>query len=106
MAFGYLGIMEDRVRIIWTGNGMRKMITYKALYKNYKHRKGELMGILIERRKNLRGESLFESGLKWAKSMFGQEVKDEHAIIVVPHELKSKKNCYGSPRKDDIQEDS
>ena len=36
------------------GGGMSKMITYKVLYKNYKLRKGELMRVLVERRKNLR----------------------------------------------------
>jgi len=50
---------------------MSKGITYKALYKNYKLKKGELMGVLVERRKDLRGKSLLESGLRCAKSMFG-----------------------------------
>ena len=81
------------------------MITYKVLYKNFKLKKGELMGVLVERRKNLRGQSLFESGLKWAKSMFGQEVRDAHAVFVVPHELKLKKDSYGTSREEDIQED-
>jgi hypothetical protein len=82
---------------------MSKMISYKVFYKNYKLKKGELMGILVERRKHLRGQSLFESGLKWAKSMFGQEVRDKHAIFVVPHELKSKKDSYNPCEEDDIQ---
>ncbi len=85
------------------GGGMSKMITYKVFYKNYKLKKGELMGILVERRKDLRGKSLLESGLNWAKSMFGQEVRDKHAIFVVPHKLKSKKDSYSTCEEDDIQ---
>jgi len=68
------------------------MITYKVLYKNFKLKKGDLMGIFVERRKDLRGKSLLESGLSWAKSMFGQTVKNKHAIFVVPHELNVKKD--------------
>jgi hypothetical protein len=68
------------------------MIVYKVLYKNYKLKKGELIGELVERRKDLRGESRLESGLRWAKSMFGQTVENKHAIFVVPHELNSRKD--------------
>jgi len=67
-------------------------MTYKVLYKNHKLKKGELMGVLVERRKDLRGKSRLESGLKWAKSMFGQTVKNEHAIFVVPDELNAEKD--------------
>jgi hypothetical protein len=68
-----------------------KKIAYKVLYKNQKLKKGELMGILVERRKDLRGKSQLESGLNWAKSMFGKTVKDKHVIFIVPGELKTKK---------------
>jgi hypothetical protein len=81
---------------------MSKGITYKALYKNYKLKKGELMGILVERRKDLRGKSLLESGLSWAKSMFGQTVKDKHAIFVVPQELNLTKDS-DARGEDDIE---
>jgi len=74
------------------GCAMRKMIIYKVLYKNYKLRKGELMGILVERRKNLRGQNLIESGLKWARSMFGQMVGDKQAIVVIPLEVTLRDN--------------
>jgi len=63
------------------------MIIYKVLYKNYNLKKGELMGILVERRKDLRGQSLFGSGLKWARSMFGQMVGDKQAIFVIPQKV-------------------
>ena len=65
---------------------MSKKITYKVLYKNHKLKKGELMGVLVERRKDLRGKTKLESGLNWAKSMFGETVKDKHRIFVVPDE--------------------
>lgn len=68
------------------------MIIYKVFYKNYELKKGELMGALIERRKDLRGKSRVESGLRWAKLTFGQIVKDKHAIFVVPDEVNLKNN--------------
>ena len=69
---------------------MSKMLIYKVFYKNYEFKKGELMGVFVERRKDLRGKSRLESGLRWAKSMFGQMVRDKHAIFVVPQELNLK----------------
>jgi len=33
-----------------------KMIVYKVFYKNYELKKGDLIGMLIERRKDLRGD--------------------------------------------------
>ena len=50
------------------------------------------MGVLVERRKDLRGKSRLESGMSWAKSMFGQTVKNKHMIFVVPDESKAKKD--------------
>ncbi len=64
------------------------MIAYKVLYKNYEHRKGELIGMLIERRNDLRGKTAIESGLRWAKFTFRQVVKDQNLIFVIPIELK------------------
>lgn len=64
------------------------MLVYKVYYKNYKLKKGELIGILIERRKDLRGLNKIESGLKWAKLVFGRLVEDKKYIFVVPKELK------------------
>jgi hypothetical protein len=63
------------------------MTVYKVFYKNYALKKGELMGMLIERRKDLRGKTQIESGLRWAKLTFGHMVKDQKAILVVPNEL-------------------
>ncbi len=64
------------------------MVVYKVFYKNFELKKGEFVGMLIERRKDLRGKTQLESGLKWAKAAFGAMVKDEKTIFVVPHELK------------------
>jgi hypothetical protein len=68
------------------------MIIYKVLCKNYELKQGELMGALVERRKDLRGKSRVESGLKWAKLVFGQMARDKQAIFVIPHELNLKGN--------------
>jgi hypothetical protein len=63
------------------------MIVYKVFYKNYELRKGEFVGILIERRKDLRGKTQLESGLRWARFSFTDLVKDRQAIFIVPDEL-------------------
>ena len=63
------------------------MIIYKVFCKNYELKQGELMGALAERRKGLRGKTRVESGLKWAKLVFGQMVRDKQAIFVIPYEL-------------------
>jgi len=68
------------------------MVVYKVFYKKYELKKGELIGALIERRKDLRGMKQFESGLKWAKLTFGHMVQDKKAIFVVPSELKIEDN--------------
>ena len=64
------------------------MLVYKVFYKNYVLKKGEFLGVLLERRRDMRGKSQIESGLKWAKLTFGRLVKDREAIFVVPNELK------------------
>jgi hypothetical protein len=56
------------------------MVIYKVFCKNYELKQGELMGVLKERRKCLRGKTRVESGLKWAKLVFGQMVGDKQAI--------------------------
>ncbi len=64
------------------------MVVYKVFYKNFELKKGEFVGMLIERRKDFRGKTELESGMRWAKVAFGHMVKDEKAIFVVPNELK------------------
>ena len=63
------------------------MTVYKVFYKNYDLKKGEFIGVLAERRKDLRGKTKVETGLRWAKLAFDQLIKDKHAIFVVPEEL-------------------
>ncbi|MGB9627459.1 MAG: hypothetical protein ACPL6D_02250 [Thermodesulfobacteriota bacterium] len=66
------------------------MIVYKVFNKNYELKKGDFIGLLIERRKDLRGMTRVESGLKWARLIFGNRVKNKNAIFVVPSELNLK----------------
>jgi hypothetical protein len=64
------------------------MIVYVVFHKDYAHKKGELMGVLVERRKDMRGKTQLESGLRWARWAFGHLVKDKRDIFVFPKELK------------------
>ena len=64
------------------------MVVYKVFCKNFELKKGEFVGMLIERRKDMRGETQIESAMRWAKLAFGRMVKDEKTIFVVPKELK------------------
>jgi len=45
-----------------------KMVAYKVFYKNFELKKGEFMGMLIERRKDMRGKTQIESGMRWANA--------------------------------------
>ena len=45
------------------------------------------MGVLVERRKDTRGQSQWESGVKWARQAFGHLVKDKKDIYVFPKEM-------------------
>jgi len=63
------------------------MLVYKVFYKDYNHQKGVLLGKLTERRKDLRGLSALESGLRWGIATFGDKVKDKNKIFVVPEEV-------------------
>jgi hypothetical protein len=64
------------------------MIVYVVFRKNYEDRKGELLGMLVERRNDTRGLTQWESGLKWARGAFAHLVKDKRDIFVFPKELK------------------
>jgi hypothetical protein len=65
-----------------------RMIIYKVFSKNYELKKGELMGMLIERRKDPRGMTQIQSGMKWANVTFGRMVKEKRSMFIVPSELK------------------
>lgn len=64
------------------------MIIYKVFLKNYGLRKGDLLGTLTERRKDLRGSTPAESGLRWGKSVFSKVVKNRGDLFVVTKEEK------------------
>jgi len=64
------------------------MIVYKVFSKNYELKKGELIGMLIERRKDLRGMTQIETGMRWANATFGRMIKDKKSMFIVPSELK------------------
>jgi len=63
------------------------VIVYVVFCKDYEHKRGELMGMLIERRKDMRGETQWQSGTKWARRAFGHFVKDKKDIFVFPKEM-------------------
>jgi len=68
------------------------MVVYRVFEKNYKLKKGEFMGMLIERRSRPRGLTQIESGVRWAKLTFGRMAKDKNAVFIVP--------CEWNPRGD------
>ena len=68
------------------------MIVYVAFHKDFEHKRGELLGMLVERRSDMRGLTQWESGLKWARGAFGHLVKDKKSIFVFPKELKVSEN--------------
>ncbi len=69
------------------------MLVYKVLYKNFERKKGDLIGILVERRKNTRGTSFAESGLRWAKLTFGKLESNRRPIFVIPNEMDLKSDA-------------
>jgi hypothetical protein len=81
------------------GGGNGKMIIYKVFCKNYELKQGKLIGALAERRKGLRGKTRVESGLRWARLVFGQIGKDKQAIFVVPSEVNLKDNIIMAVEK-------
>ncbi len=62
------------------------MLVYKVFYKNFELKKGEFIGLLVERRRTTRGMTIAESGLRWAKLTFGRE-NNQKPIFVVPNEM-------------------
>jgi hypothetical protein len=60
---------------------------YKVLCKDDGLKKDDLIGVLAEKRNDLRGKTHFESGTRWARVFFSSLVKDKQAIFVVPKEL-------------------
>ena len=65
------------------------MIIYKVYCKDNQLRQRNLLGVMAERREDLRGKSELESGLRWARVTFGGSIKDKTSIFVVPKELET-----------------
>ena len=63
------------------------MIVYKVFCKHGDPETDDLIGVLAERRRALRGETHFESGLRWARSFFNDLIGDRQTIFVVPNEF-------------------
>jgi hypothetical protein len=77
--------MEIADKSFLSGGG--EMIVYKVFCKDDELKRDDLIGVLAERRKDLRGKTRFESGLSWAKFFFTGLVKDRKGIFVIPNEL-------------------
>lgn len=63
------------------------MVAYEVYQKNYRFKRIDLIGVLTERRIDLRKMTVARSGLRWARFTFGGVVNDRHAVFVVPKEL-------------------
>jgi hypothetical protein len=74
------------------------MIVYKVFYKDYQKKACRLVGELRERRKDLRGMTHSQAGLRWAKIQFGETVKDRQALLVVTRKLTSEEEGFLSSR--------
>lgn len=68
-------------------SGGDEMIVYKVFCKDNELKKDDLIGVLAERRKDLRGKTQFESGLRWARFFFTGLIKDRRTIFVLPNEF-------------------
>ena len=58
--------------------------SYQVFKMNYSKKEPEMIAVLLERRKDLRGEAQLASALKWAKKVFGRLVTDPASIFVIP----------------------
>jgi hypothetical protein len=63
------------------------MTVYVVFCKDFEHKKGEIVGILVERRKNMTRQTKWESGTKWARQAFGHLVKDKKDLFIFPKEM-------------------
>ncbi len=63
------------------------MIVYRVFYKDYQRKACRFVGELRERRKDLRGMTHSQAGLKWARIQFAQSVRDSQALLVVTRKL-------------------
>ena len=80
------------------------MIVYKVYSKDYLLKKGRLLGVLSERRNDLRCESYFESGLRWARLTFGRFLQNKQSLFVVPQKLEEGDATKGLMEKEIFSE--
>jgi len=64
------------------------MMVYKVYYKDYAHRIGIPLGRMTEGRKDLRGMTPLETGMRWALVSYGKKVVDKKKIFVVPEKTR------------------
>jgi len=77
------------------------MVVYRVFYKDYERKVCRFIGELSERRGDLRGMTHFQAGLKWARLLFGECVRNSHALLVVPKELPpEQKACVSDGQHD------
>jgi hypothetical protein len=81
--------VEANDRLFFSGGD--EMIVYKVFCKAHKLKKDDLIGVLTERRNDLRGETQLESGLKWARFFFTDLVKERRTIFVLPNDVEVRK---------------
>jgi hypothetical protein len=63
------------------------LVVYRVFYKDYQRKACTFVAELRERRKNLRGMTHSQTGLKWARLLFGETVRDRQALLVVTRNL-------------------
>lgn len=67
-------------------------IQYKVFIKDFKNKNTIQIGVLTERRKTSRKETIIETGIKWARKVFCKMVRDPNAIFVIPVVKKEEQN--------------
>ena len=64
--------------------GDQLMMVCVVFCKDFERKRGDLMGMLAERRKDMTGQTRLASGTKWAWQAIGHLVKDKKDIFVFP----------------------
>jgi len=92
--YGYLQLSKE----LTLGRKVRGdiVIVYKVYFKDYEQKRCKLIGVLHERRRDLRGMNRVESGLRFARLAFGNLMTDKRAIVVVPKEFRQGKERWVS----------
>ncbi len=70
------------------------MIVYRVFYKDFERKACRLLGELKERRRDLRGMTQIQAGLKWARLLFGECIRNRQDLVVVPREFPSEHGTF------------